>query len=46
VTGQSVTVSAGVAEFRVTEDADALLRRTDSALYTAKRGGRNRVSMT
>ena len=45
VVGRSVTVSAGVAEFRPTEDADALLRRTDSALYVAKRDGRNRVAM-
>ena len=45
VPGRSVTVSAGVAEFRPTEDADALLRRTDSALYVAKREGRNRIAM-
>jgi two-component system, cell cycle response regulator len=43
--GQSVTVSAGVAEYRTTEDADALLRRTDTAMYAAKRDGRNRVTL-
>lgn len=45
VAGQKVTVSAGVAEFRATEDAESLLRRTDAALYSAKRTGRNRVAM-
>jgi diguanylate cyclase (GGDEF)-like protein len=45
VAGRSVTVSAGVAELRPTEDADGLLRRADSALYSAKRSGRNRVGV-
>ena len=45
IAGRSVTVSAGVAEIRANEDADTLLRRTDSALYVAKREGRNRVVM-
>ncbi|WP_339747284.1 PleD family two-component system response regulator [uncultured Maricaulis sp.] len=38
-----VTVSIGFAQARVGEDADALLRRADEALYTAKGDGRNRV---
>ena len=44
VKGRGMTVSVGVAEFRSTEDADAFLRRTDSALYIAKRAGRNLVA--
>jgi len=42
----AVTVSEGVAVFEPSEadDAAALFRRADAALYEAKRGGRNRVS--
>lgn len=39
----SVTASCGVAEFAPGEQADALLRRVDKALYEAKQSGRNRV---
>ncbi len=45
IPGRSVTISAGVAELQPTEDADAILRRTDAALYAAKRAGRNIVAM-
>ncbi len=44
--GQSVghvTVSTGVAQARPGEQAAALVERADSALYEAKRTGRNRV---
>jgi diguanylate cyclase (GGDEF)-like protein len=37
------TCSAGVAECDGVEDADALLRRADLALYRAKRAGRGRI---
>lgn len=37
------TLSAGVAEWSRDETADELLARADSALYQAKRAGRNRV---
>jgi diguanylate cyclase (GGDEF)-like protein len=40
---QTVTVSFGVAEMRSGEDLASLMRRTDAALYEAKRRGRNRV---
>jgi diguanylate cyclase len=39
----SVTVSVGVAEFRMAESADGMIERCDRALYQAKRAGRNRV---
>jgi diguanylate cyclase len=45
-TGQeiaSVTVSIGVAQFRLAEAADATIERCDRALYQAKRAGRNRT---
>ena len=38
----SVTISVGVAELMVGEDQAALVDRTDTALYGAKRAGRNR----
>ncbi|MBM4195765.1 MAG: diguanylate cyclase [Gammaproteobacteria bacterium] len=39
----SITVSAGVAEYRRGEALAEFLTRADQALYAAKRGGRNRV---
>ena len=39
----SVTASFDVADLAVGEKGDALLRRIDAALYSAKRSGRNRV---
>jgi diguanylate cyclase (GGDEF)-like protein len=41
-----ITISVGVAEVAPEEaDAKSFLRRADEALYRAKRGGRNRVSV-
>ena len=39
------TISAGVALWLPEEEREAVLRRSDSALYQAKEGGRNRVVM-
>jgi diguanylate cyclase len=39
----SITVSIGVAQFRLGESAEALVERCDRALYQAKRSGRNRT---
>lgn len=38
-----ITFSAGVAERKAGEPADAIIGRTDQALYRAKNSGRNRV---
>jgi diguanylate cyclase len=37
----SVTVSIGVAQFRMAESAEGMIERCDRALYQAKRSGRN-----
>jgi diguanylate cyclase len=37
----SVTVSIGVAQFRLAESAEGMIERCDGALYQAKRSGRN-----
>jgi diguanylate cyclase (GGDEF)-like protein len=42
--GLTVTISAGVATLGVDDTADALLARADSALYAAKKRGRNRIA--
>ncbi len=39
-----ITTSVGVANYRANESRDELVRRTDDALYNAKREGRNRCS--
>lgn len=41
--GGRVTASFGVGEYRPGEDLEAIMKRTDSALYEAKRTGRNRA---
>lgn len=37
----SITMSAGVSEFRQTDTSEAVLERADRALYAAKENGRN-----
>lgn len=39
----SVTISAGVAQFRPSDSVTSLIERADAALYEAKRLGRNQV---
>ncbi|WP_421728711.1 diguanylate cyclase domain-containing protein [Brevundimonas sp.] len=39
----AVTLSAGIAQFRMGETGSSLLDRADEALYAAKRAGRNQV---
>ena len=41
----SVTVSIGLAQYATGEDRDSLIARADTALYYAKRTGRNRYSL-
>jgi len=41
-----ITVSAGVAQYRIGESIPELLTRADQALYIAKRSGRNRVRVS
>lgn len=42
----NVTISLGVAMLKEGERKEALLERADTAMYEAKRGGRNRVVIT
>ncbi|WP_338072056.1 diguanylate cyclase [Billgrantia bachuensis] len=43
--GLAVTISLGIAEYRRGESPEEMLTRADSALYRAKRAGRNRVGI-
>jgi diguanylate cyclase (GGDEF)-like protein len=42
--GMRISISAGLATLRPEESPDALLARADSALYSAKARGRNRIA--
>jgi len=41
----NVTLSVGVADSQASDTLESLVERADAALYVAKRGGRNRVSV-
>jgi diguanylate cyclase (GGDEF)-like protein/PAS domain S-box-containing protein len=41
----TVTVSFGVTQFTINDTEDTFIKRTDDALYSAKRMGRNRVEV-
>jgi diguanylate cyclase (GGDEF)-like protein len=43
--GVTITVSIGMATLGAADDADSLLARADSALYAAKKQGRNRFAV-
>ncbi|MBC3268752.1 diguanylate cyclase [Pseudomonas sp. SWRI81] len=42
----TITISMGLASFRVGEHSDMVLKRADQALYRAKNAGRNRVELS
>jgi len=43
--GEPLRFSAGLVDFCPPEDADALIRRADQALYRAKAAGRDRTEV-
>lgn len=42
--GSGISISVGVANATIAEPLDAVFKRADEALYSAKRAGRNRVA--
>ncbi len=44
--GMAITISAGVAEYAIGESLENIVKRVDSAVYKAKKNGRNRVEIS
>jgi polar amino acid transport system substrate-binding protein len=43
LSGTTITISGGVAEYELKEDSETLMKRADDNLYKAKHSGRNRI---
>ena len=44
IKGQTITISAGIAQFNFNESLDSFIKRADDEMYKAKKSGRNCIS--
>jgi len=42
----SVTISVGIAQIKISDNVNIIISRADSALFKAKQGGRNRIELS